>query len=66
MIKLKGILKQVRLYMVSATKVHKSLKESFYGFIGQFFSSKVFEKPKQIVYNLEVNTLLEKYQEVFA
>jgi hypothetical protein len=47
--------------MITATKVHKNLKEAIFGFVRQLFSMKFREESSKKIENVEVKELLEEF-----
>ena len=65
-IKLKGMVQEAKLQMITTTKVHKNLKEAIFGFVRKLFSMKFREESSKKTKNIEVKELLEEFQLIFA
>ena len=66
MIELKGVVNEVRLQEIMATKAYKSLKKAVSGFDGQFFAIEVVEAAVDDEKDPVVEALLKEFHMVFA
>lgn len=66
MIELKGVVNEVRLKEIMATKAYKSLKKAVCGFDGQFFAIEVVEAAVDDEKDPVVEALLKEFHMVFA